>query len=56
MISRLLNVTSLAGELTFESVDDAPQAFRIYPALLPSLKLADRLLEFGEGCASRPPT
>ena len=50
----LLNGTSLAGELTLERVDDTPKLLGIYPALLPSLKLANRRLEFGEGCAPTP--
>jgi hypothetical protein len=45
----LLNGTSFAGELTLERVDDTPKTLGIYPAILPSLKLADRRLEFREG-------
>src|SRR5260370_27196688 len=51
VITGPLDFADLAGELHFERVDAGPQAFCVYPALIPSLKLVYRRQQFREGCA-----
>ena len=54
MVARLLSISSLSGELTFEGVDDGSQLLEIYPPLLTRLKPANRRLQLREGCTPFP--
>src|SRR5260370_12032010 len=54
VIAGSLDLANLASELHFKRVDAGPQAFGVYPALIPSLKLADRRQQFREGCDPFP--
>src|SRR5260370_13283505 len=44
-----LDLADLARELHFRCVDPGPQALGVYPALIPSLKLAYRRPQFRDG-------
>src|SRR5258708_38910702 len=54
VIAGPLDRATLAGKLHFECVDAGPQAFGVYPALIPSLKLVYRRQQFREGCDPCP--
>src|SRR6266446_4452041 len=54
VITGPLDLANLASKLHFECVDAGPQAFCVYPALIPSLKLVYRRQQFREGCAPFP--
>jgi hypothetical protein len=44
-----LGSARLGCGLAFERINALPQTLGIYPAILATLKLSDRFLEFGEG-------
>src|ERR1700693_1310822 len=54
MIPSYLARARRSPKLTFERVDTLPQTPWVYPAILTSLKLAHRLLEFRKGCSPLP--
>src|SRR5260370_20224637 len=54
VIAGPLDLADLASELHFDRVDAGPQAFCVYPALIPSLKLVYRRQQFRQECAPLP--